>query len=183
MTFPLYIVVLECVATVAVIVSLVQVVSFVMQGIAKRAGASAGLLHTIRDEMALISIILSFWSVISIAGLTSEFTTLTLSGIVGIIISLALQSTLSNMIAGVLLFHDKMVRLGNEIQFGGVRGTVVRIALRSTWMRTQDGNVVTVGNSNLSAGPLVNFSAAGRFAGEETVRHKNDKRTGAAPSR
>lgn len=156
--------IISSVIVVATTFALVQGIGFIIRNVAKRAGAKQPLLRTIRDVITLIWLLLAVGGVLSATGLASEFTTLTFSGIIGVGVSLALQSTLSNVIAGILLFHDKAIRLGDEILFGGVRGKIVQIGLRATWMRTQEGNIVTIGNSNLSSGPLVNFTSADRLA-------------------
>jgi len=140
-----------------------QVVTLFFTGLARRAGAKPGLMHAVRDLFTLVWGIVAVTGVLNITGLTSEFTTLTVSGILGIALSLALQSTLSNVIAGILLFHDKAIRLGDEIQFSGIRGVIVQIAFRSTWVKTKEGNVVIIGNNNLLSGPLVNYSSGARF--------------------
>lgn len=155
--------IISSVIVVAATFAVVQGIGFIIRNVAKRAGAKPPLLRTIRDVITLIWLLLALGGILSATGLASEFTTLTFSGIIGVGVSLALQSTLSNVIAGILLFHDKAIRLGDEIMFGGVKGRIVQIGLRATWMRTQEGNIVVIGNSNLSSGPLVNFTAAERL--------------------
>lgn len=140
-----------------------QVGSYVLRSVAKRAGAKARRLRLVQEVIAAAWALVAATGILSITGLASEFTTLTVSGILGVAVSLALQSTLSNMIAGVLLLRDKAIRLGDEIQFGGVRGEIVQIGFRSTWIRTKEENIVVIGNSNLQSGPLINFSATSRF--------------------
>lgn len=101
-----------------------------------------------------------------LTGVSSEITTLTISGIAGLAISLALQNTISNVISGVLLLNDGIIRLGDDIQYGGpggVRGEVVKLSLRSTRVRTPGGVITIIGNSNLSAGPILNYSASARL--------------------
>ena len=155
---------------------LTQVIGLLIRNVAKRAGAKPPVLSSLRDVIAIIWVLLAASGVLSITGLAPEFTTLTISGIGGIAISLALQSTLSNVIAGILLFHDKAIRLGDEIAISGIRGTVVQISLRSTWLRTQDGNAVVIGNNNLMNGPMINFSAADRLYHVEGLRKPEMKK-------
>ncbi len=91
---------------------------------------------------------------------------LTLSAVVGLAATLALQTTIGNVIAGFILLRDRMLRQGDEIQIGGVRGTVVRFGLVTTWIRAEDGSLALTSNSNLLSGPLVNRSAANRLKGD-----------------
>ena len=101
----------------------------------------------------------------TISGLSSYLTALTVSGIAGLAISFALQNTISNVIAGVLMQHDGVVRLGDDVQYGqgGVRGEVVRLSLRTTWLKTKDGVVVVLSNSNLASGPILNYTSLARL--------------------
>jgi small-conductance mechanosensitive channel len=60
-----------------------------------------------------------------------------------------------------------MLRLDDMIQFSGVKGRVVRIGLVTTWLKTDDGTIATVTNSNLLAGPMLNYSAQARLDHED----------------
>jgi small-conductance mechanosensitive channel len=91
---------------------------------------------------------------------------LTLSAVVGLATTLALQTTIGNVIAGFILLRDGTLRLNDVVQLGGVRGTVVRLGLVTTWLRLEDGSLATVSNSNLLSGPLVSKSAGDRLKGE-----------------
>jgi len=91
---------------------------------------------------------------------------LTFSAIVGLAATLALQTTIGNVIAGFILLRDRVLRLNDHIQIGGVSGTVVRLGLVTTWLRLEDGSLASVSNSNLLSGPLVNKSAGDRLQGE-----------------
>jgi len=134
--------------------------------IALRAGVSKGVANAIRYWTWVLMLIGAIVGVAYITGISSEITTLTISGIGGLTISLALQSSISNVIAGFLLLNEGVVRLGDDIQYGGpggVRGIVVKLSLRATWLRTADGVITVIGNSNLSAGPILNYSAKARL--------------------
>lgn len=131
-----------------------------------RAGASKAVASSVRQWMGVLMVVTAVAAVAYLTGVSSEITTLTISGIAGLAISLALQNTISNVIAGVLLLNDGVIRLGDDIQYGGpggVRGEVVKLSLRTTWIRTKDGVITIIGNSNLSAGPILNYSAGARL--------------------
>ena len=102
------------------------------------------------------------WLVI-VLGLGSIFSFLTLSGIVGLAISLALQNTLSNIISGILILSDGVLRLHDSVEYSGVKGRVVKIGLRATWVKTDSGDIAIISNNYLANGPLVNFTAGERL--------------------
>lgn len=140
--------------------------SRVIRGVALRAGASKGVASSVTQWMGVLILLADVGAFTTLTGLSSELTALTLSGIAGLAVSLALQSTISNVISGVLLIRDGFLRLGDDLQYGGpggLRGEVVKLSLRTTWIRTQDGVIAVVGNSTLSAGPILNYSARARL--------------------
>ncbi len=130
---------------------------------AKRAHASPTLIRTIREGLSILWIVAAATGVLSVTGIASQFSALTFSGLVGLAISLALQTTLSNMISGILLFNDGALRLNDAIEYSGIKGKVVKLALRNTWVRMDDGNLAIISNSSLSNGPLVNLTAGKRL--------------------
>lgn len=134
--------------------------------IATRAGASKAVAHSANQWLGVLIFVGAVAGVAYLTGLSSDITTLTISGIAGLAVSLALQTTLSNIISGALLINDGIIRLGDDIQYGGpggVRGEVVKLSLRTTWIRTPSGVITIIGNSNLSAGPILNYSATARL--------------------
>ncbi|MGD0477399.1 MAG: mechanosensitive ion channel domain-containing protein [Nitrososphaerales archaeon] len=131
--------------------------------ISQRAGASKGVANSVRQWIAVLMILLGVAAVLGITGISSQLMTIALSGIGGLAVSLALQNTFSNFIAGVLMFHDGVLRLGDEIEFGAIRGEVVKLSLKTTWIRKNDGVISVIGNSNLAAGPIINRTAKERL--------------------
>ena len=79
-------------------------------------------------------------------------------GASGLAVALASQYTLENLIAGLVLFADKPVRIGDDCQFGSVRGRVEQIGLRSTRIRGADRTVISIPNADLAKQQLVNFT-------------------------
>jgi len=77
----------------------------------------------------------------------------------GLAVALASQYTLENLIAGLVIFADKPVRIGDDCQFGSVRGHVERIGLRSTRIRGADRSIISVPNAEFAKMQLVNFTA------------------------
>ncbi len=107
----------------------------------RRAGGHAGLARSIREGFTLVWITLAGVGILSVIGVASEFSFLTISGIVGLAVSLALQNTLSNIISGVLLLSDGVLRLDDSVEYSGVKGVVVKIGLRATWVKTDRGDM------------------------------------------
>lgn len=79
-------------------------------------------------------------------------------GVGGLALGIAARPTLENLIAGVTLYLDKPIRVGEFCQFGDVLGTVEQIGLRSTRIRRWGGNLVTVPNSQFAEFQLDNMN-------------------------
>ena len=79
-------------------------------------------------------------------------------GAAGLAIGLALQGTLQNVAAGVMLLVLRPFRIGDFIDAGGQAGTVKEISLFSTELRTTDGIFKSVPNSSVFGSTITNFS-------------------------
>lgn len=79
-------------------------------------------------------------------------------GAAGLAIALALQGTLSNIAAGVMMIWLRPFSLNDFIDGNSLAGTVVEIGLFSTQLRTADGVYVFVPNSQLWDAAITNFS-------------------------
>jgi small conductance mechanosensitive channel len=141
-----------------------EILSFVIRRVARRAGAGPTVTRDIGASLRVVAFALILSDFLSFSGLSSLFTGLTVSAVVAVAVSLALQTTLSNVISGILLFSDGVLRLNDTIEYSGARGEVVRIGLRNTWVKTKEGHIAVISNSQLSNGPLVNHSATDRLA-------------------
>ncbi len=73
-------------------------------------------------------------------------------------IGLALQGTLSNVAAGVMILIQRPFRVGEAVNAGTVTGTVQAIGLFTTEILQYDGLYVMVPNNELWNKPIVNFS-------------------------
>ncbi len=79
-------------------------------------------------------------------------------GAAGLAVGLALQGSLSNLAAGVLLVTFRPFRSGEFVDLGSVSGTVLSVQIFSTTLRTADGKIVVVPNGKIIASDIVNFS-------------------------
>lgn len=83
---------------------------------------------------------------------------ITALGAAGLAIGLALQGTLQNIAAGIMLLVLRPFRVGEYVDAGGIAGTVQEIGLFATEMKTFDGLYRMVPNSLLWNVPVTNYS-------------------------
>ncbi|MCA6940971.1 small-conductance mechanosensitive channel MscS [Pectobacterium polaris] len=79
-------------------------------------------------------------------------------GAAGLAIGLALQGSLANFAAGVLLVIFRPFRTGEWVDLGGVSGSVTQVQIFSTTLRTSDGKIIVVPNGKIIAGNIINSS-------------------------
>jgi MscS family membrane protein len=81
-------------------------------------------------------------------------------GVGGLAVALAGREALSNVIGTVAILIDQPFKVGDFIVLGETdRGTVTEIGLRSTRIRTRDGILVSIPNSNIANMKITNESA------------------------
>jgi len=80
-------------------------------------------------------------------------------GALGVGVGLGLQNVVSNFVAGLILLIEQPIRIGDRIETAGILGDVVRIAARSTWIRTNDNVVIIVPNNNFIDNSVTNWTA------------------------
>ncbi len=151
-------------AIVTVCVGFFEGIGRALGRVARRAGARRPTTRAILETARILGVGIAAIGVVTYTGLASVLTVLTLSGLIGLVLSLALQATLSNVVSGILLLSDRLIRFDDEVTYGAIHGRVIRVALRSTWIATDAGAIAVGGNTNLLNGPLINHTASPQFA-------------------
>lgn len=79
-------------------------------------------------------------------------------GAAGLAVGLALQGTLSNVAAGVMLLFLRPFKVGDYIEAGGASGTVKEVGLFNTELATPDNVYIVVPNSAIFSQDIANYS-------------------------
>ncbi|HDY7966461.1 TPA: small-conductance mechanosensitive channel MscS [Vibrio vulnificus] len=79
-------------------------------------------------------------------------------GAAGLAVGLALQGSLSNFAAGVLIVAFRPFKSGDYVEIGGVAGSVEAIQIFQTVLKTPDNKMVVVPNSGVIGGAITNYS-------------------------
>lgn len=80
-------------------------------------------------------------------------------GAAGLAVGLALQGSLANFAAGVLLIVFRPLKVGDLVEAGGTKGVVEDIQIFTTTLCTPDNKEVIVPNAKLTSDVIVNYSA------------------------
>ncbi len=82
-----------------------------------------------------------------------------LLGAAGLAVGLALQGSLQNFAAGVMMIVFRPFKAGDFVEAGGTSGVVEAINIFSTTMRTGDNREIIVPNGSIYGGSITNYSA------------------------
>jgi small conductance mechanosensitive channel len=82
-------------------------------------------------------------------------------GAAGLAIGLALQGSLANFAAGVLMIIFRPFKVGDFIEGAGVAGIVEEIQIFTTRLATPDNKTIIIPNAKLTADNIINYSAKG----------------------
>ena len=79
-------------------------------------------------------------------------------GAAGLAIGLALQGSLSNFAAGVMLLIFRPIHVGDFVEVGGIGGSVAEIGIFTTTLNTGDNIRITIPNANVFGETIKNYS-------------------------
>jgi len=80
------------------------------------------------------------------------------AGALGVGVGFGLQNVVSNFVSGLLLVFGRPVKVGDTIDIVGFRGTITKIGIRSSTIRSWTGADVIIPNSKLIESELVNWT-------------------------
>lgn len=79
-------------------------------------------------------------------------------GLGGVVLTLAAQDTVKNLLGGFVIFLDKPFKVGDYIKIQSYEGTIEDLTLRSTRIRSLDDSIIQVPNSVIASASVENIS-------------------------
>lgn len=167
--------IVHCTGNIILIVSfvalLIRIIDFIALILEKKANLTADqtdnqLIVFFKDFFKVILIIVGIMLVLRYAFGLNVGGLLTGLSIVGAAIALALRESLENLIASFIIFFDKPFVTGDMVKVLSITGTVEKIGLRSTRIRTDQKTFVTVPNKQMVDSVLDNLSLRTQRKGE-----------------
>ena len=136
----------------------------IVTGVLRKVLTNAGMENILINFMASIVnwLLLLFVIIAALSQLGINTNSLiALIGAAGLAIALALQDSLKNFASGVLMISLRPFKEGDFVEAGGTMGTVEKITIFSTTMRTGDNREVIVPNGTIYSGVITNYSSKG----------------------
>jgi small-conductance mechanosensitive channel len=148
--------ILVALATLAVFVFAARMAKKVVVNLCKRTGLDDTLCHALGTMMIFFINLLGVLVAATIVFPSFSPGNLVAGlGITSVAVGFAFKDILENFFAGILLLWQKPFRIGDEIRTNGFEGTVQDIDIRSTRMKTVDGELVVVPNGAMLSSPIV----------------------------
>ncbi len=107
---------------------------------------------------------------VPITSLVAVITALTLG------VTLAIQSSVSNLANGVILLANKPFKIGDLVEINGVSGTVVDISIFNTKLRTANNEIITMPHNVTINNPIIDYTSLEmrRIALDVSVSYDSD---------
>ena len=167
--------IIHSIATIVLVVSfiwlLLRIIDFIATILEKKANLTPDqtdnqLIVFFRDFFKVILSIIGVMMIMNYAFHLNVGSLITGLSIVGAAIALALRESLENLIASFIIFFDKPFTAGDLVKVLNVTGTVEKIGLRSTRIRTDQKTYVSVPNKQMVDSILDNLSLRTQRRGE-----------------
>ncbi len=123
-------------------------------------------LHWLRRGLSVVSLLCSFVkyiaAIVMVFFILSAFgvdtgTLIAGLGILSLVVGLAIQPLLQDVIAGLFVVFEKTYDVGDVVVVDGFRGTVVEIGIRTTKLQDAGGDIKVINNSDIRT--LVNMTS------------------------
>ncbi len=138
---------------------LVDVADFWLRRMAARTASKLDdmLVPVVRSSLRVTIVILALLQIATILSDKPVTSLLAGLGVGGLAVALAAQDTLKNFFGSIAIFADKPFEMGDRIVVDGHDGPVEQVGFRSTRIRTLDGHLVTVPNSEMAGKTILNI--------------------------
>jgi small-conductance mechanosensitive channel len=120
-----------------------------------------GVPQTISRLLHYAILLVGFLVAVSAAGIGLDRLVL-LTGALGVGIGFGLQSVVNNFVSGLILLFERPIKVGDIVEVGSLMGTVRRIGMRASSIRTWSGAEVIVPNGNLISSEVINWTLSDR---------------------
>lgn len=84
-----------------------------------------------------------------------------LASVLTLAVSLSVQNLLTNVLGGFTLLYTKPFKSGDYVEVAGKAGTVQEISMTYTKLATPDNKIISIPNSSVVSGDIINYTVAG----------------------
>ena len=118
----------------------------------KKQATIIGLFKTV---IKVLIVVIVFMMILSVYGVDTTAIVASL-GVVGVVVGLAFQDILKNLLAGIAIIFDDRYSIGDNVKINGFQGDVISLGLQTTKIKAYTGEVFIIGNSSINE--VINYS-------------------------
>jgi potassium efflux system protein len=122
---------------------------------------AAGIPYAISTSLHYALLVVAFVAACAVLGIDMTKFTILVSAF-GVGIGFGLQNIINNFVSGLILLFERPVKIGDTILTGTDTGTVERIGIRASVLRTAAGTEVIVPNGTLISSNVTNWTLSSR---------------------
>jgi small-conductance mechanosensitive channel len=126
-----------------------------------RAHMPKGVPQATSSLVHYVVLTLGFVVALTASGIPMDRIALVVSAL-GVGIGFGLQGVVGNFVSGLVLLFERPVTVGDTVEVGTLMGTVKRVGIRASTVRTYDGAEVIVPNMDLVSNQVVNWTLSDR---------------------
>ncbi len=136
-----------------------KVIRLITERLVKRINRKPSVVRLIATIIYIIVILVGLIGALKVLALDGVVTSvLAGAGIVGLALGFAFQDIASNFIAGVTITMQPQFNVGNLVEVNEVFGVVQRIDLRTTTIKTLDGQIVYIPNKDIFLSQVIDYT-------------------------
>jgi small conductance mechanosensitive channel len=143
-----YVNILETITIIVFMWILNQALKFLTKLMTRKGHRSETIGDLLISIIRYSSVIIGIFLVLSAWGVETP-TLLASAGILGLAISFGAQSLIEDVLSGLFIIFESQFKIGDVIQVGDFRGTVIEIGIRTTKFEDVNGDVKTINNSDI----------------------------------
>ena len=132
------------------------------QVVIPRTTADPGVTHSVLAISRLLLLLIGFFVAATTLGFNLSTFAL-IGGGLSVGIGFGLQQVFANFISGILLFFDQAIRPGDLVEVDGQIGTVEKLSIRSTLVRTNNNRDLIIPNENLLTSVVTTYTKKEQF--------------------
>jgi potassium efflux system protein len=121
----------------------------------------AGIPYAISTTLHYALLVVAFVAASAVLGIDMTKFTILVSAL-GVGVGFGLQNIINNFVSGLILLFERPVKIGDTILTGTDTGTVERIGIRASVLRTASGSEVIVPNGTLISSNVTNWTLSSR---------------------
>ena len=137
---------------------LIKIVNQIIKKMLKRTAIDVALYKFINSAASSVCWVVLIGTVLAYLGVPLS-TFITMLGVAGAAIALALKDSLGNIAGGIIIMINKPFKRGDLIETCGAKGMVNNIDLMVTTLTAEDGKTVYIPNGSLSTSVIINNNA------------------------